>query len=139
MKLLSQARPNRKAAFFMLALWVFALASGVANACLLEDRAHSGHVDSVKVAHERGSPEHLELAAHHSEETSKAPCLKACDDGARALQYNGWADPGDPGSAPLVAILWDPTHVASAPHRVADPQPRIADPPQRIRYSRWEL
>jgi hypothetical protein len=38
MKLFSNIRSKRSIAFIALLVWVFALASGVANACLLEAR-----------------------------------------------------------------------------------------------------
>ena len=126
----------------MLALWVFTLASGLANACLLEDPAHASRQPTVDVSHAHGAfaaSGHVEAIDHHSDDNSKAPCLKACDEGAQALQSNAGVDLADPGPPPLVAVVWSPALVALTLLRVADPQPPLADPPERIRYSRWAL
>ena len=149
MKLLPNTAARSKVAFLMLALWLFAQGSGLANACLLEASAttfHGAKAGSLERAHPPAElPGHTGGIAHHHHDedgdTSKAPCLKACDDGSQALQkQHTGLDPGNPGLAPLVALLWTTAApAASAPRRFADPQPLLSDPPLRVLYSRWAL
>lgn len=118
---LPHSRSRQHTASVMLLLWLFALASGVANACMLEQPA--SHAPSAAAAHA---------------EPSKVPCLKACDDGSQALlKQSQPAAPCDPGAAPLVAILW----VAASPEArlvrgLADPPSPPPPAPVRILYSR---
>ena len=142
MKPFSKTINRCNAAHLMLAMWVFVLASGFANACLLKGPATVFNKLAVKVGNAYGASaasDHLEPIDHHGDKSSRAPCLKACDEGAQALQAHPGADPVNPGSAPLVAIVWEPIPVTSTPHQIADSQLSWRDPPQRIRYSRWAL
>jgi hypothetical protein len=139
MKLFSRPTSLRHAASLMLALWVFALASGFANACLLENPASVAHRAAVEIAYAPGTPGHAEAAAHHALDSSRATCLKACDEGSQALQAAAGGSLLDPGSAPLAAMAWPRLPDASVQYRAADPHPPLADPPERIRYSRWAL
>lgn len=137
MKFLSRSFTNRKAASFMLAVWLFALAAGVANACLLEASAHGGHQSSSKTVH---STSHASAPAHGHEQSSKAPCLKACDEGAQAVQGSNGMDSVDPGAPPLSAVLWTAVVAISVRHQKGfDSPPSLSDPPERIIYSRWAL
>jgi len=112
MNLFSHIRTRRKIAFAMLLVWLFAIASGVANACLLElpdapfHGAQAGHDEPN---HGAGPVGHGAVSADHDRDSksSKAPCLKVCDDGSRVvLKHSFGFDHDDPGPAPLVAVLW---------------------------------
>lgn len=141
-------RNQRHTVFLVLAGWLFALVSGVANACLLEAHVTHTHVSSVEVSEPAQapfiSPAHAGVVADHGDEDSHAataPCLKACDDGAHALpKQNLTATQGDPGTAPLVATLWTAVPpVATAHRRLDDVMPALPERPIRIRYSRLAL
>jgi hypothetical protein len=147
MKFFADTRTKRNTAFAMLLVWLFALASGVANACFLE--ASEPHSRAVKGSSATTSQAPAELVAHlgasaghHDDSAStKESCLKFCDDGTHTLPkaYSG-VDHTDPGPAPLVATLWTASpHVVSAPRRADDLAIPIVGPPLRVRYSRLAL
>lgn len=149
MKLFSNTRSKRSTAWMMLLMWVFALVSGMGNACLLEVRGTHAHAIAGGVHHEVESSAHS--AGHASEDAehdgdshdSKAPCLKACDDGALSLlKQSVGADLSNPGLAVVVAFAW-PVAVAvpvvSSPRRTNDLRPLASELPIRIRYSRLAL
>jgi hypothetical protein len=107
-------RINRTRACAMLLVWMFALMSGVANACLLESpgAAHA----SAAIQFTKHDQKHVNLAGHiHTEagssdaedaHTSKQPCLKLCDDNSKSLPKKSAISQIDPGSAPINAELW---------------------------------
>ena len=137
MKLLSRTTASRKTASLMLAAWLFVLASGVANACLLEAPNHGGRQSSSESSHITG---HTAAPAHDSEPSSKVPCLKACDEGSQALQGSNGMDSVEPGAPSLAGILWTRPAPLSARHWSGfDTQPSLSDPPERINFSRWAL
>lgn len=147
MKFFANTRTRRNTAFAMLLVWVFALASGVANACFLE--TPESHSRATKGSAATTSHTHGEVVAHlgapagqHDDSNStKESCLKACDDGTNAVPkaYSG-LDHTDPGPAPLVTTLWaGSAHVASAPRRLDALTIPIVGPPLRVRYSRLAL
>ena len=137
MKLLSRFTTSRNAASLMLAVWLFVLASGFANACLLEAPDHGGQLSSSESSHVTS---HAAAPTHDTEPSSKAPCLKACDEGSQALQASIGMGSVDPGSPPLAAIIWTGSVPLAARHRSGfDVQPSLSDPPKRIIYSRWAL
>jgi hypothetical protein len=147
MKFFSNTRAKRNTAFVALLVWLFALASGVANACLLEARGTRSHVaiaESPAPTHAPAeSAGHAGVVAGHDDDsdTSKAPCLKVCDDGSHSVptQYSG-VDQTDPGMAPVVAVLWRATTpVILASRRMEDLQPPAPGQPFRVRYSRLAL
>ena len=141
---------KRNTAFVMLLLWLFALTSGVVNACILDGgRAQNhhgalGHAHATTVATE-GSDEHAgSTDDHHADELSpKASCLKVCGDSSQALAKlsSGIVDPVDPGSAPLfMAVIWTTAApVASALSRVDDFAPPRPREPISIRFLRLAL
>lgn len=134
MKFHSRTIASRNVASFMLAVWLFVLASGIANACLLEASDH-GHQPPSE-----GSPTIANVAVMEHERSSKAPCLKACDDGARALQSSHVMDSIDPGFPSLAIAIW----TGAVPRAVRDRSgfanpPSLSDPPARIIHSRWAL
>ena len=147
MKLFLNTRAKRNTTFMVLLVWLFALASGVANACLLEARETHAHIATAEyseAAHTPAlSPGHAATVPDHDDgsHAAKAPCLKVCDDGSHSLPKPDLkvAQP-DPRPAPLVAVLWTPAMaVIVAPGQVDDRQPAIAWLPIRVRYSRLAL
>lgn len=146
MKFFANSRTKRNTAFAMLLVWLFALASGVANACFLETReSHSraaegsasttSHAPAGLVAHLGAS------AGHHDSDSTEESCLKVCDDGEHTLpnSYSG-VDHTDPGPAPLVATLWTGSpDFSAAPRRLDDLAIPIVGPPFRVRYLRLAL
>ena len=146
MKPFSNHRTKRNTTFVALLVWLFALASGMANACLLETPAKHLH---VAANHSAGTPHVHALASHviaidaddDDRDGSKESCLKACDDGANALlKPQTGADLTDPGLAPFVVVVWTTaTPVASVPSRFDILQVPIVGRPFRVRYSRLAL
>ena len=155
MKSFSNKRTRRNTAVAALLVWLFALSSGIANACLLEapSRTHShthshGHSHAATAASEL-QHSHVGLTGHtvaiesaeHASDVPKNACLKVCDDGSKAtVKFQTSSDLPDPGMPPVVAIVWDAaTPVACAPCEMDDVQPSIVGPPIRVRYSRLAL
>lgn len=139
MKLFSNPRARRNTALMVLFAWLFALASGVANACLLEARETHSH---VVIAVSSGSA-HAGTVADHGDDSQnfKAQCLKVCDDGSRSLpKQNATAAQPDPGPAPLLVVIWNAVAPAAAtPHQLDEAQPPTPGLPIRVRYSRLAL
>lgn len=135
----------------MLLVWLFALASGAVNACVLENsvtHAHPPIDSSVAVAPVAQSAAitagHLGVVASHEEESSpsKPPCLEACAEGSHSLRTKAPSglDLTDPGIAPFTVINWiASTSVAATPRRDLDARPPPFGPPARLRFSRLVL
>ena len=141
---------RRTTACAMLFVWLFALASGLANACLLEPHG----------VHDHGSPpsqrapddaalgdtaRHADGVAHSGDESdnmpSKESCLKTCDEVSQTLlKHASSFDLVDPGLAPFVAVAWAAeVHVTPAPGRAHDFRLPERGPPIRLLFSRLEL
>lgn len=120
----------------VLLAWLFSLASGVANACLLEvSEAHS----PLAIALFSG-PAHTQTVADHGDDSHnpKAPCLKVCDDGTRSFpKQDSTVAQTDPGPAPLVVVLWGTVAPIIPMLRQIDvEQSATAELPIRVRFSR---
>jgi len=147
MKLSFSARSKRYTTLLVLLGWLFALASGVANACLLEARVTHAHAAPVElfetVQAPLVSPGHAGVVAGHDDDSqaAKAPCLKACDDGAHSLpRQDLTVTLADPGPALLMSILWTAvTPDAPTSRWMDDVQPALPERPVRVRYSRLAL
>ena len=139
MKLFSNTFAKRKAVVLVLLAWLFALASGVANACLLE--APTTHAHVVAAAYEGASVSAV-MAGHTGAvaDDSDAPCLKICDESSNALATQLSKAQADMGLAPLVRLLWL-VAVADrvAPSETGDPGRAATRLPLRLRYSRLAL
>ena len=145
MKPFSNTFAKRKAVAMVLLTWLFALASGVANACLFETPTTHAHV--VAAASE-GARVLAVMAGHtgavadgdHASSSAEAPCLKVCDEISTALVSQPSQAQADTGLAPLVRVLW-PVAVADrvAPSQTGDPWPSATKLPLRLRYSRLAL
>ncbi len=147
MKFFADTRTKRHTACVVLLVWLFALASSVANACFLEtDQPHARAAEKTAATTVQASAgPHAQSgtdAGHHDgSDGTKESCLKVCDDGTHTLPkaYAG-VDHNDPGPAPLVATLWtEAPNVVSAPRRLDDLAIPIVGPPLRVRYSRLAL
>ncbi len=81
MRTFLSARTTRAIAWMVLGVWLFALAAGMANACLLESPEPHHHASGYE--HGNGHSHGGHEGAHEkheegSQDLSKAPCLKLC-------------------------------------------------------------
>ncbi|SFC25517.1 hypothetical protein SAMN05216344_11284 [Polaromonas sp. OV174] len=147
MKLFSNTRAKRSTAFMVLLVWLFALASGVANACLLEARQTHSHIATAVFSEAAAHasvivPGHAGAVADGVDESHfKAPCLKVCDDGTRSLpKQDSTVAQIDPGPAPLVLVLWNTVAPVVPTLRHMDvKQPATPKLPIRVRFSRLAI
>ena len=133
----------------MLLVWVFALISGVANACLLEaprTNAHAGIIeqsnqnDAKHVSFSSHVPIEAELDKADDAHTSKQPCLKICDDSSKSLPKKHSGEQIDPGMPIIVAVLWslvEPIHLQY--EQPNDSHYGASQLPLRLLYSRLAL
>ena len=91
MNVFSTAHRRRTTAFVVLLLWVFSVAAGIVNACVLDaPRASTGHTNeapasvavvlSLVASHDRAI-----LGSGDDSDGSGAPCLKICDNNSKSL------------------------------------------------------
>lgn len=146
MKPFSHQRTKRNTALVALLVWLFALASGMANACLLETpgkHSHAAANHSEETSHSPALLGHPVAVDDHEDDldASKESCLKACDDGANApVKLQASADLADPGLAPYVTTTWNAmASVAMVPCRFDVLWVPVVGPPLRVRYSRLTL
>lgn len=150
MKPFSNPRTRRNTTVVALLVWAFALASGMANACLLERPGNHTHTSASRASDGHHAHAGDALAGHadaiaddHDDDAdaAKESCLKACDDGSNAqVKLQTGVDLTDPGLAPFVVFAWNAaTLIAAAPSRFDDLQVPVAGPPLRLRYSRLTL
>jgi hypothetical protein len=100
----------------MLFVWLFALTSGLVNACALEP--HGVHDHGAPHSHRAPGESTLGAIGHHADgvaphthETDSQPakesCWKSCDDSSQTLQKHASSfDLVDPGLAPFAAAAW---------------------------------
>jgi hypothetical protein len=148
MKFFSNTRAKRNTAFMVLLVWLFALTSGIANACLLQAPDTHAHIiaaagDPVLADAPAIPPGHAGDPADYNDDSQSinAPCLKVCDDGSRSVpKHDLTVAQADPGPAPRVVILWtaDAPVVAALGNR-DDLLPSMPRLPLRVRYSRLAL
>ena len=139
MKLFSNTCVKRNTAFMVLLVWLFALASGVANACLLEARETHSHVSTAGYSEAAQAsvilPAHAGAVADHVDDSHfKPPCLKVCDDGTRSFpKQDSTVAQTNPGPALLVLVLWGTVSpVIPTLHQMVDEQPAtLAVGPQK--------
>lgn len=136
---------KRKAIVMVLLAWLFALASGVVNACLLETPTTHAHVaaaasDGARVVAVMAGHTGAVADGGHDSSSAKAPCLKVCDETSNAVAGQPNMAQADTGPAPLVRVLW--LVVAAdrvAPSQMGDSWPATTKLPLRLRYSRLAL
>ena len=145
MKPFSNTFAKRKAVVLVLLTWLFALASGVANACLLETPTAPAHVVAAGFGQARVlavMAGHMGAVADggHESSAAEAACLKVCDDSSNALVSQPSMAQADAGPAPLVRVIWL-VAVADrvAPSQTGDLWPSATKLPLRLRYSRLAL
>ena len=151
---LPNTRTRRNTACAMLFVWLFALASGLVNACLLQP--HDGGAHAPALSHPSATGNALGMAGDHAEGLThddgdadtglaRESCLKACDDGSQTLlKHASSVDLADPGLAPFVAAAWGAAwgaevQVAPAPGRAHDFRLPERGPPIRVLFSRLAL
>jgi hypothetical protein len=146
----SRNRRKRSTALTMVIVWLLALVSGVANACLLEPRGE--HV-AQPTRHEAGASHQVAQAAGHGadqgttpsrsdDQSHKAPCQKACEESAQTL-LKPQPRPDVPDLPAIahptrawVADMLQPSRDSSAILRAAPPPPSL---PLRVSLSRLAL
>jgi hypothetical protein len=151
MKLFSNTRARRNTAFMVLLVllvWLFALTSGIANACVLQAPATPAHITATA-----GYPALADapaiptgpaggVAGHNGDlHSDNAPCLKVCDDGSRSVpKHDVTVVQPDPGPAPRVVVLW--TAEAPLVAALAQRDDLLLSTqwlPLRVRYARLAL
>jgi hypothetical protein len=144
-------RSSRRIVWTMLLVWVFALGTGVANACVLSTNWADHHASGAHEHHEvrvEGVPIALadqiddgpaDLDADR-QSPSHDTCLKYCDDGSTALSKSN-VPAADP-SLPVAALLAWRSHVTPVAH-IGPWLPRehhaVPEPPLVIRFLRLTL
>ena len=146
MTLITSRHRKRSIALTMLLVWVFALLSGVANACLTEPRgepAHAGlHTSQPDHPARTALQSHVADQAQHDEHPDKAPCQKSCDESSQTLlkQLPKVDAPDLQAVAPLTCMRASDLHLAPAAlvraALAAVPPP---SPPPRVQFSRLAL
>ena len=112
MKPFFNSRSKRNTACVVLWMWLFALAVGAANACLIQPEKMQDH--RSQAAHSPAAEKSHAVSAAHIDEipdydpglkTSKSQCLKVCDDSSQswAKQQVGF-DLTHPVLVPLIAV-----------------------------------
>ena len=141
-------RTKHATTVLVLIAWLFALASGIANACLSEEarRTHSPAAATDQVPHPHPATTLSEQANEvegdaHQSPASKALCLDACDERTHYLpKQDSSLDPPDLAPLTVFAVVWIVSQPIASAVRV-EPD-NHADPfgiPIRLRYSRLTL
>lgn len=141
-------RTKRNTALVALFVWLFALVSGAANACLIQPekmhdhRSQAAHSPAAEKAHAISAVHGDAIPDHDSGlETSKSQCLKVCDDSSQSLpkQQVGF-EFTHPVLVPLLAVAWiTATPVVSARYLAVVQRPPDPGLPIRVRHSRLAL
>jgi hypothetical protein len=133
-------------ACLVLLAWLFALGSGIANACVLNAQQTHSHI-ATHPSPEDSRPVVI-LPAHAGAladgvggSHSNAPCLKVCDDGTRSFpKQESTVTQIDPGTAFLVLVLWGTVApVFQTLHQIDHEQPAKPRLPIRVRFSRLTI
>ena len=139
---------KRRIAFSMLAMWIVTVASGVANACLLDIHGLHGHDEvgahaaSTHASHVAHASSEINVEDHDEDEAlSKESCLKVCDDSSKFLPKPSFGfDLLDVQMALPVASVWIATASLVASVRASyDRSPAAPERPARIRFLRLAL
>lgn len=147
MKLFAKHPHRRSTATAFLLVWIFALVSGVANACLLESSVpHAERFSSAPVSTVL-TPSNVAPFAHsgndHNEglEAGKESCLKVCDEGAKIVPtVHSAGDHASPGLSIWTVTLWTGSPLlVSASRRAMDAAIPTVRLPLRVRYARLAL
>ena len=144
------SRTRRHTAWMMLFVWLFTLASGAANACVLEARGSHSH--GTPAVHLSATDEVLETAPGHAAGTAhdehdtdteftRESCLKACDAGSQSLlKQPSSLDSPHLELAPFAVTAWAAELGASTlVGRAHDLRLAEHGPPVRVLFSRLAL
>ena len=128
----------------MLLVWLFAVASGIVNACVLEAHGDDAKVftsEALETANAHNAPAGHTPNADDELDISVAPCLKACDDSSQALiKLKAFVDWADRDPALTDSMLWAAAIQVTSSHRHLDSSvSATSKPPVRVRYSRLAL
>ena len=140
-------RSTRRTVYTLLLVWFFALGSGWANACLLQEREthlHGPSEDASSTVHaSHVSPGHVGVDSDHAENAgpAKSACLKVCgDDTQTIVKLVSSVDLASIAMAPPTVLAWaEPlatAEQADAWLEWATPPPGV---PLRTRFSRLAL
>lgn len=143
----SKRHTRRRTVYTLLLVWFFALGSGWANACVLQERGTHGHglsEDGQPTAQARRvSPGHVGVDSEHAGNAgpAKSACLKVCgDDTQTIIKLESSVDLANVAMAPPMVLAWaDPLAAeeqANAWLELPAPSPGL---PLRTRYSRLAL
>ena len=144
-----ESRVKRHTAFVVLFAWLFGLAFGTANACLIEPRGTHTHravaASALATAEmdETGTALDQVVGAvrhhHHDSDAPGTPCQKLCDEGSKSLPKQQSASAAiDSGLEPFVVVAWTASEatIVSALSRARTqefPPPRLS---VRVRFAR---
>ena len=123
----SNSCTKRHSAWMMVLVWLFTLAAGAANACVLEARASHNHgADTVYDEHDTDT------------QSTKQSCLKACDAGAQSLlKQPSSLDSPHLKPVPFAVTAWAANlHVSTLVARAHDWRLPEHGPPVRVLFSR---
>lgn len=136
---LPNTRTRRNTACAMLFVWLFALASGLVNACLLEPSVVRDHGPAL--SHPSATGTALGSAGDHAQGLTHDVCLKACDDGSQTLlKHASSVELADPGLVLFAAAAWAAeVHVAPASGRAHDFRLQERGRPIRVLFSRLAI
>jgi hypothetical protein len=147
MSLFPNTRTKRRTVYTMLLVWFFALGSGWANACLLQQREthwHGSSEDASSTAHaSRVSPGHVGVDSDHAENAGPATsaCLKVCgDDSQTIVKLASGVDLANVAMAPPTVLTWaDPLAAAEQAKAWLELPAPSTGVPLRTRFSRLAL
>ena len=152
MKRFFNIRTKHTTTALVLIAWLFALAAGIANACLLEDargthsHSHSHAAGIEQLPHPHAVTALSEQATEVEGDADQSPaakalCVDACDDRTHYLpRQDSSLDPPDLAPLTVFAVVWIANQAIASAVRV-EPD-NHADPfgiPIRLRYSRLTL
>ena len=147
MSLFPNTRTKRRTVYTLLLVWFFALGSGWANACLLQEREthlHGPSEDaSLTVQASHVSPGHVGVDSDHAENagSAKSACLKVCgDDTQTIVKLVSSVDLASVAMAPPTVLAWTDSLAAAEQANAwlewATPPPGV---PLCTRFSRLAL
>ena len=140
-------RSKRRTVYTLLLVWFFALGSGWANACLLQEREthlHGPSADASSTVHaSRVSPGHVGVDSDHAENAgpAKSACLKVCgDDTQTIVKLVSSVDLASIAMAPPTVLAWaEPLATAEQADAWLEWATLPPGVPLRTRFSRLAL
>ncbi len=154
LKLPFTRRQLRNTACVTLLAWMFALLSGVANACLIQQNRHgelgsvSSQADPMVEGTAGPATRQVQHVHHHGDDeddgldngSAKAGCLKFCADESSAVTKSKAAQADVPGPIPVASTPWlSAAPVAAASQWSRLERPASVGPPLFIRFLRLTI